>query len=42
VHLPGDRHAKGVFMALSVRENLSALVLDRLPGLLRRSLGANA
>ena len=30
VHLPGDRHAEGVFMALSVRENLSALVLDRL------------
>ena len=32
VHLPGDRHAEGVFLPLSVRENISLLAL---PGLAR-------
>ena len=30
VHLPGDRHAEGVFLPLSVRENISALVVGKL------------
>ena len=30
VYLPGDRHTEGAFLSLSVRENASALVLDRL------------
>ena len=30
VYLPGDRHAEGLFLSLSVRENLTPLVLDRL------------
>jgi ribose transport system ATP-binding protein len=39
VHLPGDRHAEGVFLSMSVRENLSALVLESLSrfGLISRS-----
>ena len=28
VHLPGDRHAEGLFLPMSVRENTSMLVLD--------------
>jgi ribose transport system ATP-binding protein len=37
VYLPGDRHAEGAFLPLSVRENISALVLGRLSnwGLIR-------
>jgi ribose transport system ATP-binding protein len=30
VYLPGDRHAEGLFLSLSVRENLVALVLGAL------------
>jgi ribose transport system ATP-binding protein len=30
VYLPGDRHSEGLFMSLSVRENIAALVLDAL------------
>jgi ribose transport system ATP-binding protein len=30
VHLPGDRHAEGVFLPMTVRENASVLVLDRV------------
>ncbi|MGB7100674.1 MAG: ATP-binding cassette domain-containing protein, partial [Xanthobacteraceae bacterium] len=30
VYLPGDRHSEGLFMSLSVRENIVALVLDAL------------
>jgi ribose transport system ATP-binding protein len=30
VYLPGDRHSEGLFMSLSVRENIAALVLDVL------------
>jgi ribose transport system ATP-binding protein len=30
VHLPGDRHAEGLFLSLSVRENVSLLHLDEL------------
>ena len=30
VHLPGDRHTEGAFLPLSVRENVSALILPRL------------
>jgi ribose transport system ATP-binding protein len=30
VHLPGDRHAEGLFLALSVRENTSILALSRV------------
>jgi ribose transport system ATP-binding protein len=30
VHLPGDRHVEGVFLPMTVRENASALVLDRV------------
>ena len=30
VYLPGDRHSEGLFMSLSVRENIVALVLDTL------------
>jgi ribose transport system ATP-binding protein len=30
VYLPGDRHSEGLFMSLSVRENVVALVLDAL------------
>ena len=30
VYLPGDRHSEGLFLSLSVRENLAAIVLDRL------------
>ncbi|HKI92396.1 MAG TPA: sugar ABC transporter ATP-binding protein, partial [Gaiellaceae bacterium] len=30
VHLPGDRHAEGVFLPLSVRENISLLSLPEL------------
>ena len=30
VYLPGDRHSEGLFLTLSVRENLAAIVLDRL------------
>lgn len=39
VHLPGDRHVEGAFLPLSVRENVSVLVLDRLSraGVVRRN-----
>ncbi len=39
VHLPGDRHAEGAFLPLSVRENYSALILRKLSrwGLVDRS-----
>jgi ribose transport system ATP-binding protein len=30
IYLPGDRHTEGLFLSLSVRENLTALVLDAL------------
>jgi ribose transport system ATP-binding protein len=30
VYLPGDRHSEGLFMSLSVRENIAVLVLDAL------------
>jgi ribose transport system ATP-binding protein len=30
VYLPGDRHAEGLFLPLTVRENMTALVLDSL------------
>jgi ribose transport system ATP-binding protein len=30
VYLPGDRHSEGLFMSLSVRENIVVLVLDAL------------
>ncbi|MEO8668257.1 MAG: ATP-binding cassette domain-containing protein [Bauldia sp.] len=30
IYLPGDRHAEGLFLSLSIRENLAALVLDSL------------
>jgi ribose transport system ATP-binding protein len=30
VHLPGDRHAEGLFLPLTVRENTSILALDRV------------
>jgi ribose transport system ATP-binding protein len=30
VYLPGDRHSEGLFMSLSVRENIAALVLNAL------------
>jgi ribose transport system ATP-binding protein len=30
VYLPGDRHTEGAFLPLSVRENLSALILPKL------------
>jgi ribose transport system ATP-binding protein len=30
VYLPGDRHSEGLFLSLSVRENIVALVLDAL------------
>ena len=30
IHLPGDRHTEGAFLPLSVRENLSALILPKL------------
>jgi ribose transport system ATP-binding protein len=30
VYLPGDRHSEGLFLSLSVRENLTAIVLDSL------------
>jgi ribose transport system ATP-binding protein len=30
IYLPGDRHAEGLFLSLSIRENLAALVLDPL------------
>ncbi len=30
IFLPGDRHAEGLLLSLSVRENLTLLVLDRL------------
>jgi ribose transport system ATP-binding protein len=30
IYLPGDRHSEGLFLSLSVRENMSALVLDAL------------
>ncbi|MCB1488964.1 MAG: ATP-binding cassette domain-containing protein [Bauldia sp.] len=30
VYLPGDRHAEGLFLSLSIRENLTALVLGAL------------
>ena len=30
VYLPGDRHSEGLFMSLSVRENIATLVLDTL------------
>jgi ribose transport system ATP-binding protein len=38
VHLPGDRHAEGLFLPLSVRENMSLLALPRLAtaGIVRR------
>ncbi|MFB9315578.1 ATP-binding cassette domain-containing protein [Nocardioides plantarum] len=32
VHLPGDRHVEGAFLPLSVRENVSVLVLDKVSG----------
>jgi ribose transport system ATP-binding protein len=39
VFMPGDRHAEGVFHGLSVRENLSPLVLNRIAhhGVVRRA-----
>jgi ribose transport system ATP-binding protein len=39
VYLPGDRHQEGLFVPLSVRENISALVLGRLSrlGLVQRA-----
>jgi ribose transport system ATP-binding protein len=39
VHLPGDRHAEGLFPPLGVRENMSLLALPRLAtaGVVRRS-----
>ena len=39
VYLPGDRHAEGLFLSLSVRENMTALVLDALSrlGFIQRS-----
>src|SRR5260221_11760697 len=30
IHLPGDRHAEGLFLTWSVRENVSLLALGRL------------
>ena len=30
VYLPGDRHSEGLFMSLSVRENIAVLALDAL------------
>jgi ribose transport system ATP-binding protein len=38
VYLPGDRHAEGLFLDLTVRENASVLVLDRMAraGMLQR------
>jgi ribose transport system ATP-binding protein len=38
VHLPGDRHAEGLFLQLGVRENMSLLALPRLAtaGVVRR------
>ena len=38
VYLPGDRHAEGLFLPLTVRENMTALVLDSLAtlGLVQR------
>ncbi len=30
IYLPGDRHSEGLFLSLSIRENLVALVLDAL------------
>ncbi|MBX3567111.1 MAG: ATP-binding cassette domain-containing protein [Rhizobiaceae bacterium] len=32
IYLPGDRHTEGAFLPLTVRENATALVLDRLAG----------
>ncbi|HEX7404592.1 MAG TPA: sugar ABC transporter ATP-binding protein, partial [Candidatus Nanopelagicaceae bacterium] len=39
VHLPGDRHVEGAFLPLTVRENISALVLKQLSrvGVVRRN-----
>lgn len=39
VHLPGDRHVEGAFLPLTVRENVSALVLDKVSvrGVMSRS-----
>ncbi len=33
IYLPGDRHAEGLFLALTVRENMTALVLRSLSSL---------
>jgi ribose transport system ATP-binding protein len=30
IYLPGDRHSEGLFLSLSIRENLTALILDGL------------
>jgi ribose transport system ATP-binding protein len=40
VHLPGDRHAEGLFLPLTVRENISLLALPRLArsGFIKRRL----
>jgi ribose transport system ATP-binding protein len=40
VFMPGDRHAEGVFHDLSVRENVSPLVLNRIAqrGIVRRAV----
>ncbi|HEY1509278.1 MAG TPA: ATP-binding cassette domain-containing protein [Solirubrobacteraceae bacterium] len=39
VYMPGDRHAEGLFDGLSVRDNVSPLVLDRIAsgGIVRRA-----
>jgi ribose transport system ATP-binding protein len=38
VHVPGDRHAEGLFLSLTVRENVSLLALERVAsaGIVRR------